>query len=156
MKDKKQQNVILELKGQLARALADYDNLRKRVEEERNALFKYSSQRLVIKLLPLLDMLESAQKHIQDTGLAIAIKEFGDVLKEEDVDEISAEEGDDFDENTQDVVEVVEAGKKGKIKEVVLKGYKFGDGHVIRHAKVKVYGGLTEAKKDENIKKENK
>ena len=44
-KDKiKNKEIVAELKGQLARALADYDNLRKRTEEERQALYKYSSR----------------------------------------------------------------------------------------------------------------
>ena len=156
-KDKiKNKEIVEELKGQLARALADYDNLRKRTEEERQALYKYSSQRITARFLPIFDMFEAAQNHINDSGLAIAIKECRDLLKEEGVNEIQAGEGEQFDENTQDVVEVVEGGQKGKIKEVVLKGYKYSDGYIIRHAKVKVYGGLTEKQKDENIKKEEK
>ena len=163
-KDKiKNKEIVEELKGQLARALADYDNLRKRTEEERQALYKYSSQRITARFLPIFDMFEAAQNHIGDSGLAIAIKECRDMLKEESINEIQAREGEQFDENTQDVVEVVEGGQKGKIKEVVLKGYKYSDGYIIRHAKVKVYGGLTkselgltEKQKDENIKKEEK
>ena len=84
-KDKKSKDTVSELKGQLARALADYDNLRKRADEEKDALFKYSSQRIIAGLLPILDMLEAAQKHINDQGLAIAIKEFKDLLREEGV-----------------------------------------------------------------------
>ncbi|EKD62398.1 MAG: heat shock protein GrpE [uncultured bacterium] len=155
-KDKKSKDSVSELKGQLARALADYDNLRKRADEEKDALFKYSSQRIIAGLLPILDMLEAAQKHINDQGLAIAIKEFKDLLREEGVEVIPAGQGEAFDEDTQDVIEVVEGGEHGKIKEAVLAGYRFADGHVIRHAKVKVYGGLTESKKGENMKKENK
>ena len=52
----------------LARALADYDNLSKRVERERQDLGKIASVGLVLKLLPVLDNLESAQVHLKGSG----------------------------------------------------------------------------------------
>ncbi len=69
-----------ELKNQLARALADYDNLRKRSELEREVLLKYSSERIVARILPLLDSIENAQKHLKDSGLAIIIADFKKLL----------------------------------------------------------------------------
>ncbi len=130
-------NEIAELKGQLVRALADYDNLRKRTEADRAQLQRNASLGIVLKLLPTLDILESAQKHLKDQGLAIAVAEFKNVLKEEGVEEIDSTGK--FDETLHEALELVTGGKDGEIAEVVMPGYKFIDGLVIRHAKVKVY-----------------
>lgn len=126
------------VKGMLARALADYDNLSKRVERERDILGKVASIGIVTKLLPVLDNLENAQNHLQDAGLAICIGEFKRVLNEEGLVEVSPKVGDEFDENTMEAIEVTAGEKDNIISEVVLGGWKFDDGQVIRHAKVKV------------------
>ena len=68
------------VKGMLARALADYDNLNKRVDRERADLGKIASIGIIVRLLPVLDNLESAQMHLQDPGLAISVGEFKKVL----------------------------------------------------------------------------
>lgn len=140
-KIKSDDKVRLELetvKAMLARALADYDNLNKRVEREREVLGKLASVGVITKLLPVLDMFENAQKHLQDQGLAIAIGEFLNVLKDEGLVAIDPKVGDEFDENTMEAIEVTSGEKDNIISEVVLKGWKFSDGQIVRHAKVKV------------------
>lgn len=137
--DNQVNNEVVELKGLLARALADYDNLRKRTDADRAQLQRNASLGIVLKLLPTLDILESAQKHLKDQGLAIAVNEFKNVLKEEGIEEISTTSG-KFDESLHEALELVSGGRDGEIAEVVMSGYKFVDGLVIRHAKVKVYG----------------
>ena len=126
------------LKNQLTRALADYDNLRKRTDEEKTLWIKFSSQTIITKLLAILDMLESAQVHLKDQGLAIAILEFKKVLNDEGVEEIAPIEGDEFNHEFMEAIEVVKGKSDNKVVEVVLPGWKFTDGSVIRHAKVKV------------------
>lgn len=126
------------LKSQLLRTLADYDNLVKRVEREREVLGKVASIGVITKLLPVLDNIENAQEHLGDSGLAICIGEFKRVLSEEGLNEIDPKIGDEFDENTMEAIEVVEGTEDNKVSEVVLAGWKFNDGQVIRHAKVKV------------------
>lgn len=129
----------ISLKNQLARALADYDNLRKRIEREKEDLEKLASLKLILRILPILDNLRSAQNHLKDAGLAITIGELENLLKEETVEEIKPAKGDDFDHNMHEVTEVVEnCQEANKIEEVVLSGWKFADGIVIRPAKVKV------------------
>src|SRR5579859_6593288 len=76
------------LKGQLARALADYDNLRKRTEEEKITWMKFAGAKVIAELLPVLDMIENAQKHLKDGGLSIVINEFKNVISEEGFEEI--------------------------------------------------------------------
>jgi molecular chaperone GrpE len=126
------------LKAQLVRTLADYDNLVKRVEREKSEIQKIISLRLILKLLTVLDGLESAQVHLKDAGLAISIVEFKKVLSEEGLTEISPKIGEAFDEQLMEAIEVVPGVSDNSIAEVVLVGWKFSDGTVVRHAKVKV------------------
>ncbi len=132
------------LKGMLARALADYDNLSKRVDRERQDIGKIASVGIVVRLLPVLDSLESAQVHLKDQGLAISITEFKKVLSEEGLTEIRPKIGDKFDEEVMEAIEVVPGTSDNSVAEVVLVGWKFTDpaggvsGTVVRHAKVKV------------------
>mgnify|MGYP001559379279 FL=1 len=143
-----------DLKSQLARILADYDNLRKRTDEERETWIKFSTQRVIVKLIPILDALESAQDHLKDQGLGIAINEFKKVVSEEEIEEVKPEVGSMFDESVSEVVESVEGEDKGKIAEVVLNGWKYKDGRVLRYARVKVYGDKEFEEKKEELDKE--
>jgi molecular chaperone GrpE len=126
------------VKGMLVRALADYDNLSKRVERERQDLGKIASVGIIVRLLPVLDGLESAQAHLKDQGLAISIGEFKKVLSEEELTEIRPGLEEKFDENTMEAIEVVAGTSDNNVVETVLPGWKFDDGTVVRHAKVKV------------------
>jgi len=137
------------LKNQLTRVLADYDNLRKRTEEEKMLWVKFSTQRVLTTLLPILDNFESAQKHLNDSGLAIAMGEFKKVFAEEGLEEINPKVDDNFDHRFHEAIDSVETQdreKEGEIAEVILTGWKYkseenlpSDRIVLRHAKVKVY-----------------
>jgi len=137
---------IDELQHQLARVLADYDNLRKRTEIEKEVLLKYSSERIIVRILPILDDIEKAQIHLKDSGLAIIIADFKKLLYNEGLEEILPKKGDIFDEKFSEAIEVSPGGKKKTISEVILRGWKFIDGPVLRYAKVKVYGDKKERK----------
>src|SRR6185369_6385079 len=75
------------LKNQLVRALADYQNQNKRFQEERQQIFTAASQNVLENLIPVLDILEKAQEHLKDQGLELAIGQFKHVLKEEGLEE---------------------------------------------------------------------
>ncbi len=133
------------LKFQLARTLADYDNLVKRVEREKNEVQKMISLGLILRLLSVLDNLEAAQVHLKDQGLAISLGEFKRVLSEEGLNEIKPKVGDIFDEQTMEAIEVVDGTGDNNtidatwvVAELVLTGWKYSDGTVVRHAKVTV------------------
>ena len=132
---------VEQLKNQLARALADYDNLVKRTDRERSELQKLLAARLVGRLLPIVDMLTSALEHSQDPGLAIVLQQFKDTLKFEGFEEIVLKPGDEFDALSAEVIEVVDGSVENsdKIAEVLQPGWRYIDGTVVRHAKVKVY-----------------
>ncbi len=134
----KKKDQTLVLRDQLARALADYDNLRKRVEREKEGFEKLASLRLTLKLLPVLDALKQAQNHLKDQGVAITIGQFEDALKQEGIEEIKVKVGGEFNPELHEVIEVVAGSSDNIIAEVSLPGWKFIDGPVIRHAKVKV------------------
>jgi molecular chaperone GrpE len=130
------------LKGQLARVLADYDNLRKRTDEEKVTWISLASKRVVGKLLPLLDALELSQQHVKDPGLAIVLQEFRSLLKEEGLFEIKPDSGNDFDHEVMEAVDTVPTSDEnmdGKVDAVSMSGWKFGDGTIVRHAKVTVF-----------------
>jgi molecular chaperone GrpE len=126
------------VKNQLIRALADYDNLRKRIEREREGIEKIASVRFAVKMLTIFDMIEEAQRHLKNSGIALTLEEFKKILETEGIEKIEVGQGDRFDEEICEAVEVVKNGKDGKIVEVVLTGWKFSDGPVIRPIKVKV------------------
>jgi molecular chaperone GrpE len=127
-----------QLKAQLARTLADYDNLVKRTEREKSEIRKFISLNLLLKLLTVVDGLEQAQEHLKDQGLAISIGEFKKVLIEEGLTEIKPGVGDQFNENEMEAIEVIEGEEGNKVAKLSLIGYKFSDNTVVRHAKVVV------------------
>ena len=135
-KVKKTNNAVKpqELEDQLKRALADYQNLEKRVEEERKLLSKLSASLLIEKLLPVLDNLEKAQVHLNDEGLEIVIKQFKEILTGEGVEEIAAE-GAQFNPHYHEAVETQHGEHDNLVIKVLTKGYKIED-TILRPAKV--------------------
>lgn len=141
-----------ELESKLKRALADYQNLEKRVEEERKLLSKLSSILLIEKFLPVLDNLENAQAHLKDEGLEIVIKQFREILAQEGVEEISAE-GSEFNPTYHEAVETQEGSQDNIVTRVLAKGYKMGD-TILRPAKVIVTKKKVESNQSENTQDE--
>lgn len=129
---------IKELEEKWKRALADYDNLRKRVDRERDDFVKFSSASLIDKLLFIVDSLEKCLEHLKDKGLELTLEQLKKILESEGLEEIKAQ-GKNFDPTTMDAVELVK-GKKDRVAEVVLKGY-YLNKRVLRPAKVKVGQG---------------
>lgn len=125
---------LKELEQRLKRALADYQNLERRVSEEKQMLGTMYTQILIEKFLPVLDNLENAQNHLKDEGVEMVLKQFKDVLRREGVEETGAE-GESFDPQKHEAVETVEGEKDGTVAKVLTKGYKI-ENRVIRPAKV--------------------
>lgn len=129
------------LKGQLARALADYDNLVKRLGREKEEIVQRATQNLVEDLLPAIDNLERASNHLNDNGLNMAIVQIKQILVQYGVEEVSTNPGEKFDSNLHEAVEIIEGAQNqnGTIAEVLARGWRWQNGMVIRPAKVKVY-----------------
>ena len=126
------------LNDQLKRALADYQNLKKRVEGERLEFIKYVLEQFLVKLLPVIDALEAASAHLKDQGLDLAINQLKTVLTDEGVKEISLL-NQLFDPKLAECLEIV-LGQKDQVVSVAQKGYLLND-KVLRPARVKVGKG---------------
>jgi molecular chaperone GrpE len=129
---------VKQLEEDWKRALADYRNLEKRFDSEKRDVIKMASFNVMVKLIPVLDILEMAAAHSQDAGIAMAVKQFKQVLAEEGLEEIAPAVGDTFDHNLHECTETIEGDLDGTLASLVLKGYKLGD-YIVRHAKVTVY-----------------
>jgi molecular chaperone GrpE len=121
------------LENQLKRALADYQNLEKRIATEKSSWILASNKNLLLKLLPGLDSLLLAEKHTQDEGVRVSIKHFLDILENEGVKKIQTL-GKDFDPNLMEAITTQE-GEEGKVLEEVRTGYMLFD-QILRPAQV--------------------
>ncbi len=127
-----------ELEGHIKRTLADYQNLEKRVAEERQNLIKSATRGFILKLLPALDTLILAKKHTEDQGLELAIQQLSDILEKEGVKKIETFEK-DFDPKYMECVTVAE-GEDGKVIEELKTGYTLNE-NVLRASQVAVGKG---------------
>jgi molecular chaperone GrpE len=125
------------------RAVADYQNLKRRTEQEREEVARFANAALVINFLPLVDDLERALSSVDVRlagltwvdGIRLIYRKFQAVLEASGVSEIKTE-GETFDPNVHEAVMFGE-GEEGKILSEVQRGYKLGD-RVIRPAMVVV------------------
>lgn len=114
------------------RALADYQNLVRRNQEERVSFVKFATKELVGNLLEPLTHLEMAAAQINDTGLNMVISQFWQKLEESGLQKVDVM-GKPFD------VEVMEAADKKGSGEVVVAVHRPAftfNGEVIQHARV--------------------
>ena len=120
----------------LMRCRADLDNVLKRSAREKEETLKYASEKLICKLLPVLDSLEQAAKH--DQGSNVLHMQLLAVLSAEGLAPIEAK-GRKFDPYRHEALYQVEGEglEEGLVAEEIQKGYLFGD-HVIRFSKVAV------------------
>ncbi len=126
------------------RAIADYQNLEKRLEKERTQVLRIANIMLINKFLEVLDDLERAHDHRDDDeGLEMVIRQFKSVLQSEGVIEMEIE-GEEFDPHKMECIETVSREDEDEeiVVEVVKKGYIYQDGQnfekVVRPAEVVV------------------
>lgn len=122
-------------KNKYLRALADYQNLEKRKNEEIHATRQFAGEILLIKILPVVDTFERALVHLKDSGLTLGIKEFHAFLSDAGVKKIDVV-GKPFNPHEMECIEVVQ-GEDTIVMEETLPGYTL-HGKVIRVAQVKV------------------
>jgi molecular chaperone GrpE len=138
---------LAEMQDKYIRLSAEFDNYRKRTLREKMDLSKYAGENLLLGIIPLMDDFERALKHMDTTtdcvslrdGINIIYGKFGDFLKQNGVKEIDSLNS-IFDVDLHDAVAkipVEEEDKKGKVVDVLLKGYYLQD-KVLRHSKVVV------------------
>ncbi len=124
-----------ELEEQVKRVLADYQNLEKRAQGEREEIIQLANKQLLLHLLPALDTLMLTGKHVQDEGLQLSVAQFQDALRQEGVEKIETVEK-IFDPRLMECFETTE-GEEGKVVEEIQTGYTLF-GKVLRPARVKV------------------
>lgn len=137
----KLQQEMQDLDSNWKRALADYQNLVRRVESDKKDFVKYATANLISKFLPSLDILELAATHSKDTGVQMAVKQFQDVLQSEGLEIIAPAVGDSYNHLVHECIENLPSealAQEGTIAETLSKGYKIND-FIIRPARVKVY-----------------
>lgn len=140
------QNALLNEK--LLRITADFQNMKRRSEEEISKLYKYDGEEVIKELLIIVDNFERAIK-LDDTNLTDELSKFLEgfkmiytnlvnILNSRNVHEIICL-NEEFDPNKMNAVltEKVEGVDPGKVVEVLQKGYIYND-KVIRPAMVKV------------------
>lgn len=146
-----------DLEDQLKRAVADYQNLEKRVHADSFAVAHNLRSELVVKLLPVLDSLDQAVAGASNSeassgwlkGVMMSIKQLRQVLAEEGLVEIPTDS--QFNPVLHEAVDVKE-GEDDKILDVTQRGYTL-NGRVVRPAKV-IVGKSTTEKISEEAKEE--
>lgn len=129
------QKQIEELKAKYLRALADYQNLEKRATAEKEETRKFAVELFLKRLLSVVDTFERAQQHLNDHGLALALKEVSALLEEYKVVKMEVV-GKIFNPHEMECLEVVK-GEENKVIEEILPGYRLRE-KVLRVAQVKV------------------
>ncbi|MBR0461553.1 MAG: nucleotide exchange factor GrpE [Erysipelotrichaceae bacterium] len=132
------------LKNAYAKAYADTENLKKRLEQEAANTRKYRIQSFATEMLPVIDNLERALDAAEDKeegfykGVRMIYDQLLASLKKEGVEEIDCL-GKQFDPNFQQsiMMEKKEGEKPGIVLEVLQKGYMLKD-RVLRAAMVKI------------------
>jgi molecular chaperone GrpE len=126
----------------LQRLAADFDNYRKRMTREQQALSERATERLVKELLPVLDDLEralqAAEQHEEATleeGVKLVHRALAAALQREGLAEIETEGR--FDPHIHEALlsQPSEEAEQGSVLQVLQKGYKLGD-RVLRPARV--------------------
>lgn len=124
------------LNNQYIRLAADFENFRKRTEQEREALLKYGAENTLKKMLEVLDNFERGLKAIETVDdcdkvkecYNLAYKNFTDVLTKSGLETIKAE-GEVFDPNFHEAV--MQTPTKEHPENTIIaelqKGYKLGN-----------------------------
>lgn len=153
MADQNQQNSgsqdlqIAELTETAKRALADLQNYRRRVEEERAVFVAFANVGLILELLPILDNFNRAFAQVPEEisktewfkGALQIEQQLASVIRKQGVMEMPPQIGKKLDPKIHEAV-ATGPGEKDVIIEEFEKGYLLGE-KVIRPAKVKVGDG---------------
>ena len=151
----KKEEEIQTLKEQIKRLQADFENFKKRLEEDVERRKNLAAQELICELLPVVDNLERAMEANQALkkkpvleGLALIIRQIQKILEKQGVTEICAQ-GECFDPFLHEAVETVSSNQHPDetIVGVLQKGYKLKH-KVIRPSLVKVCRNFNEEAKN--------
>jgi len=132
-------------KDKFLRLFAEYDNFKKRTAKERIDLFKTANQEVLQSMLPVLDDFDRAIVEIAKSNEEVLVKgveliheKLKSTLISKGLEVVEVKVGDVFDADFAEAITQIPAPSddlKGKIVDVIEKGYKLGD-KIIRFPKV--------------------
>ncbi len=144
-KEEQLEKSLTEEKEKFLRLFAEFENYKKRTTKERLDLFKTAGQEVIQAMLPVLDDFDRALAEIEKAkdkelakGVGLISNKFREVLKSKGLTQVEVKAGDTFDADRHEAVTQIPAPEeklKGKIVDVIERGYKLGD-KVIRFPKV--------------------
>lgn len=149
MEETAQPEIEMIPKEQYLRLAADFENYRKRMEQEVSEIAKFGGQSVVLQVIDAFDLLEHAVSHAPPEvkghekwwdGLKGVDKKFQDTLKKIGVERIRTI-GEKFDPNTMEAVKTVavdDPSLNNNVHGELQAGYAM-HGKIIRPAKVSVY-----------------
>ena len=143
-KIKQLENEVEELKDKVLRKSAEFENYKRRTENDQINLLTYAAESFITKLLPVIDDFERSIKHIENTseidslkeGMSLIYEKFIKLLDEQGVKKIESK-GKPFDVNFHEAVmqQKAENVPPHTVLEELECGYIYKD-KVIRHTKV--------------------
>jgi molecular chaperone GrpE len=135
-----------ELNDKYLRLFSEFDNFRKRTAKEKLDLTVTASENVIKDILPVLDDFERALQNMEKNGnesdiqgVTLIYNKLKDTLKKKGLEEIEAMNA-EFNTDEHEALTMIpapEEDKKGKVLDVIQKGYKL-NGKVIRFARVVV------------------
>jgi len=140
------QTELASMKDQLARSMAEFQNFRRRNQEQAVQLRQFATENFVTALLPVLDNFERTVAHAQQgasaeqlvVGVAAVERQLKSILEGQNVRRIEAV-GQPFDPEVHEAI-AMEASEEHEANTVIIEveaGYKMGD-RLIRPSRVKV------------------
>lgn len=126
------------------RALADFDNYRRRVERERASADRAGKRDVILSVLEVLDSFEAALAHLHEApssvvaGIEAVYRKLLGSLEKHGVKPFTSV-GQEFDPLIHEAIGSVVSGERlpGVVAEELQRGYKFGD-ELLRPARVRV------------------
>lgn len=145
-KEEQLQQELASEKDKFLRLFAEFENYKKRTSKERIELFKTAGEEVMVAMLPVLDDFERALSHIEEDkeaeelrkGVLLIYQKLLNTLEQKGLTVVKVSKGDAFDADIHEAVTQIPAPNKkmkGKIIDIIEKGYKLGD-KVIRFPKV--------------------
>ena len=132
-------------KDKFLRLFAEFENYKRRTSKERLELFKTANQEVLTAMLPVLDDFDRALVEIAKSeekellaGVDLISNKLRNTLKDKGLELVEVKTGDAFNADIHEAITQIPAPNdelKGKIIDVVEKGYKLGE-RIIRFPKV--------------------
>lgn len=139
-KIKKLNAELASAKDKYLRLCAEFDNFRRRSQQEKVSIIENASKSVIMDILPIVDDFERALSamDIVDEGVKIISDKLNQILNKYEVTVIETKRGDDFDSNKHYAIvkqPVEDSSLRGKVVDVIERGYMLHSA-VLRYSKV--------------------